>query len=288
MFKSSENTVYKVKYNGTWYIVKELGYNNNERLVYEKIGTHPNIGEYIGYYVMGDMDHIVFPKYDAPSYFIDDDTLNTALMSPEEQKHVIRDIINGLSYLHSIGYRYGDLKLENIVYDKKTDSYRLIDFGFAISKEDIIANSDRKKKIGFGTLQYLPPELCLASGSYPTIQMLYNSYDNPFIKYDDTSPIVHGKEIKQICHNYILLENDIWALGVLIYEICANTSLFDNGSMSIDDVVWSIWNKNIISIDEWNKLDKTTLELIESLLIVNPHDRPAISTIKIKYEDWLK
>ena len=287
IFRGRENTIYKVKYKQIWYIVKTLGVNNNERFIYEKIGKHQNISEYIGYYVMGDRDHLIFPKYELPDYFTEDDTLNTNLLTHKQCKQIIRDTIAGLLYLHNLGYRHGDLKLENIVYDKTTKCYRLIDLGFSISKEDI-KDLDKKDYIGYGTLQYLPPELCLVHGSNPITQQLHYSIDNPFIKnFTENQTILNGSEIRKLYKSNILLENDIWSLGVLIYELFAKCSPFDTDEMSTDNIIICIWYRNIVNMTAWNSLNDTIKDLLNYLWKINPHDRPTLQMVNEKYQDWL-
>lgn len=59
-----------------------------------------------------------------------------------------------LEYLHSRGIAHRDVKLENILIDKKTLGIKLIDFGFAIKATGPSARSSL-----IGTPSYLPPEM---------------------------------------------------------------------------------------------------------------------------------
>lgn len=42
-------------------------------------------------------------------------------------------IAKALAHIHGLGYLHGDLKLENLLYDRKTDSFKITDFGFSLN-----------------------------------------------------------------------------------------------------------------------------------------------------------
>ena len=105
---------------------------------------------------------------------------------PEEDvRLVIKPLLDAIEYVHKEGYIHRDIKIENVmVREPKTDddddwSVYLIDFGLSIRKEDAKAGDTA------GTLDYLSPEMILAT-----------SYDEKI---------------------------DIWALGVMMVELlCGN------------------------------------------------------------------
>jgi serine/threonine protein kinase len=45
---------------------------------------------------------------------------------------VVRDLCEGVSYLHGRGFAHRDIKLENVVVDRKNRRAVLIDFGFSL------------------------------------------------------------------------------------------------------------------------------------------------------------
>lgn len=65
---------------------------------------------------------------------------------------VFREALNFLSFIHSHGFVYRDLKLDHMMFESDTDRLRLIDFG------SITAASSSCQPIR-GTLNYLPPEI---------------------------------------------------------------------------------------------------------------------------------
>lgn len=47
-------------------------------------------------------------------------------------KHILKSIINGLSYLHSLNIAHRDIKLDNIVISADLTEVKFIDFGLCI------------------------------------------------------------------------------------------------------------------------------------------------------------
>ena len=66
---------------------------------------------------------------------------------------IFKQLISALYYLHKRNINHKDVKLDNIVFDEKNFSIKLVDFGF--SK---IINTDFLEVISCGTPSYLAPE----------------------------------------------------------------------------------------------------------------------------------
>ena len=47
-------------------------------------------------------------------------------------RHILKSIINGLSYLHSLNIAHRDIKLDNIVISADLTEVKFIDFGLCI------------------------------------------------------------------------------------------------------------------------------------------------------------
>lgn len=100
-------------------------------------------------------------------------------------------ILEAVSYLHSIGIAHVDLKLENIMLDFNTNKIKLIDFGHSgcfIVNNERVPLSEAK-----GTVEYLPPEM-----------------------FCNTK--VFGDHI------------DIWSIGVVFYSLIYNRALWSCAS----------------------------------------------------------
>ncbi|MBQ9212646.1 MAG: serine/threonine protein kinase, partial [Bacteroidales bacterium] len=78
--------------------------------------------------------------------------LNVKINSDEEKRNILRQILDGLQYIHSKGLVHRDLKPENIMIADKNHNVKIIDFGLAIS------DSFDDKLLKAGTPKYMSPE----------------------------------------------------------------------------------------------------------------------------------
>ena len=85
-----------------------------------------------------------------------DHLMNAGGFSEKMCRHLFKQMLDGVRYVHEQGYAHRDLKLENILLDKNY-SVKLIDFGFA-SK---LAGRDESglMKTCCGTPNYMAPEI---------------------------------------------------------------------------------------------------------------------------------
>ncbi|KAL4503612.1 hypothetical protein ABPG73_017355 [Tetrahymena malaccensis] len=92
--------------------------------------------------------------------YVGKDSLYTYLKSfegrklPEDEaKRIFKQIIKGVSYLHTNNIIHRDMKLENLLMDD-TKNIKIIDFGFSI-----VIPPDKKLNIFCGTPSYMAPEI---------------------------------------------------------------------------------------------------------------------------------
>jgi serine/threonine protein kinase len=79
-------------------------------------------------------------------------------------KRVMKQILEGLNYLHEIGIVHRDIKLDNIMMTVKNDQDflsdqavpKIIDFGLAT-----VVMPDESRTEGFGTIAYCSPEIIM-------------------------------------------------------------------------------------------------------------------------------
>lgn len=76
-------------------------------------------------------------------------------------RHIFKQIVYGLGYVHSKGIIHRDVKLENILMDSK-GNIKLS--GFGISK--ILQPDEKFPREKFGTLAYMAPEMVSNKGRY--------------------------------------------------------------------------------------------------------------------------
>ena len=70
--------------------------------------------------------------------------------SEEKSRHLFKQMLNGLKFLHSDGIFHRDLKPENLLLDSE-GSIKIADFGFATEQE--------RSREYIGTQQYMSPEM---------------------------------------------------------------------------------------------------------------------------------
>ena len=74
---------------------------------------------------------------------------------PEDTcKHIFKQLVRGISYMHSKGYAHRDLKLDNILMDTATKNIKIIDFGFSLK-----SGPEDKLNVFCGTPHYMDPDL---------------------------------------------------------------------------------------------------------------------------------
>ncbi|GAQ82883.1 Serine/threonine-protein kinase [Klebsormidium nitens] len=108
---------------------------------------------------------------------------------------VMVPLLSALKASHALGVVHRDIKPENLFLDSE-GNVKLGDFGLAIDQ------SKERPKSRIGTLDYMAPEIFLKSWQYEQ----FGSSD-PSAKYDEMV--------------------DIWACGVLAYEVTAGEAPFD-------------------------------------------------------------
>ncbi len=80
-------------------------------------------------------------------------------MDNSEIRHVMRDILSGLVYLHSQGIVHQDIKPENILHDSTHGIYMLADFGISGKSRTRLSKSVHRDDNSLSmTLAYAPPE----------------------------------------------------------------------------------------------------------------------------------
>ncbi|MEO8699550.1 MAG: serine/threonine-protein kinase [Kofleriaceae bacterium] len=158
---------------------------------------HPNV---IGIVDVGETDGMHYMVMD----FVEGTNLATLIEreAPMPSQRIIqlcRQLLEGLFHAHEQGLIHRDLKPENVIVERDTHGAeipRIVDFGISILR-DSTASPDRLTASGFvlGTPRYMAPEQAV----------------------DD--PIDH--------------RIDLFALGVMLYEMLSGTSPFDGGGVEV-------------------------------------------------------
>ncbi len=95
--------------------------------IMDKHGLHPNIIEIFEAEVVNDVGVSVMPHIGHADLF--DIYVAGRDVVWGDIAGVVRQIGSAIGYMHAHGVAHGDLKLENIMYDRVAEKYTLIDFG---------------------------------------------------------------------------------------------------------------------------------------------------------------
>ena len=115
-----------------------------------------------------------------------DQILEKGSYTENEARKIARDMLRGISYLHSLGIVHRDLKPENLLFSDKTPKATLKVTDFGLSK--IMVNQSTLLQTQCGTPAYVAPEVLVGDG--------------------------YGPEV------------DLWACGVIIFIILSGTTPF--------------------------------------------------------------
>lgn len=219
-----------------------------------KMFNHPNIIKLLSY-DNTKFGYITMPIYDSTlKQHITDDKLDI--------KNISYQLCSGLYYLHSYGVAHRDLKPQNILISSSNE-VKIIDFG--ISRQLDLCDRTEPKTPTVCTLWYRSPDVLLG----------YKDYH---------------------------YELDVWSLGCIIGEMMLKKPMFP-GDSDIDQLykifkVFGTPNENSwegVSLlpyyktcfPQWVSTFETTYEnhdpilidLIKTILIMNPTNRPKINTV---------
>ena len=141
-----------------------------------------------------------------------------------------KQILEGVSQCHIYDIIHRDLKLENLVYDKETDTIKIIDFGMSVPYQSFRKITDTSIA---NTYSYRPPE-CLFNDGY---------------KY--------GKEI------------DIWAIGCVMYYMMTKTYIIEPGSFynnteTLNTIFNLLGTPTSLSWPEFDEIPKSGSLIIET------------------------
>lgn len=157
-------------------------------------------------------------------------------------------VAEAIDHLHTRNVVHNDVKPSNLMLD--ADGYvKLIDFGFALQLED----GQKLYDDACGTSEYLPPEV--AAPSLPDV----------YYEEDD-----EGRDIA--C--------DLWAMGVVLYELLTGISPFNPDGTDDQDVIFSNVTEGIESLRfPREHISEDAEDLIRNLCTYEPAFRLGYTTI---------
>lgn len=119
------------------------------------------------------------------------------------KERIVRDLLNGLRYLHSQGIIHHDLKPGNLLL-MKNKQLKISDFGLSVHKEDENVGEVGK---GLGTISYMAPEMMPVQTNrgrrydekvdiFSVGIILFELWEEKYIEYDEGYRLRHIYESK--------------------------------------------------------------------------------------------
>ncbi|GAM19078.1 hypothetical protein SAMD00019534_022530 [Acytostelium subglobosum LB1] len=221
---------------------EDLEFTMHEIHIMERLRNHKNIVRYIDHQHSSSTNEVfILMEFCAGGHLVDLMTKRQQnKFSENEVLAIFSDVCEAVAHMHSQSppIIHRDLKVENVLLDEESSTYKLCDFGSAIqevvhlnNKSDMQAAEDNIAK--YTTMQYRPPEMI----------DLYRSK-------------VLDEKV------------DIWALGCLLYKLLFYTTPFEDGGSL------GILNGNY-TIPPSNYSDEL-IALIRYMLHPDVQDRPDI------------
>jgi len=193
-------------------------------------------------------------------------------IDPKLIKSIVYQILNGISFCHSVGIIHRDLKPENILIEK--DIVKLADFG--ISRKIDISNETLSNEIC--TIYYRPPEVLLGNNKYTSSIDLW-SIGCIFAELIIGSPLFAGdSEIGQLFEIFKVL-------GTPNQHNYPNIS-----SLPYYRTTFPVWKTNKLhELPKLDTFDSDGLDLLNKLLIYDPANRiTARNALLHKYFDDIR
>lgn len=208
------------------------------------------------------------------SEYIEGITLENYLISKnnfnnnkDELWNIIKDLIDGLVFIHQNGVAHRDIKSSNIMITND-NKVKYIDFGLSCVRECIIKGCSNKcRKNTSGTLNYLAPELLSNNPKYTEISKIYNL-------------------------EFIQL-TDVWSLGIVIYQLSKGLNKknhkyypYNNKQLNISDKKSAILNSPLEFTPY--KPDPYITYIITKMVIRNPYERLSSNHIAFLMYSYFK
>lgn len=199
---------------------------------------HPNIVKFKDWFESKDKFYIVTQLATGGELF--DRILEKGKFSEADAIRIIKQILEGVQYLHNKNIVHRDLKPENVLYLDKSEDSQLVIGDFGIAKE--LKNDNDLIHKAAGSMGYVAPEVLTSSG--------------------------HGKPC------------DIWSIGVITYTLLCGYSPFLAESVDgfIEECTSGEYPV-VFHQPYWNSISKTAKEFILWSLTINPKKRPTATDL---------
>ncbi|CAG9462146.1 unnamed protein product [Pedinophyceae sp. YPF-701] len=175
-------------------------------------------------------------------------------------RRVLFPLLLALEYVHGVGIIHRDIKLENVAFSA-TGQLKLMNFGFCI---DAVGERPVSR---LGTLEYMAPELVWPGDlaeEEPEERGAPGSHDRD--NFDESKGNLHTRQYRTSV--------DIWALGVVLYELLVRRKPFERESRG--ELARAIMAGEC-TIPPW--LGAHARAFLSACLSVEPSQRPTASAL---------
>ncbi|MBS1521827.1 MAG: protein kinase [Bacteroidetes bacterium] len=168
-----------------------------------------------------------------------------------EAEHIIREILDGLTYLHSQGIIHRDLKPGNILFKKDRMGNRVVKISdFGISRDTLQDSTNRPSATaGVGTIDYMAPE-----------QLMKKTYG------------LDGE---------VSNRTDLWAAGVILYRMLTGKMPFGEENKDYENIHSEIISKE----PDYSKVPAKYQSVIKACMQKHASQRPANADAVIEILD---
>ncbi|GBG59106.1 hypothetical protein CBR_g24449, partial [Chara braunii] len=171
-------------------------------------GPHPNIVNLEDVYETGDAVHLVMELCDGGELF--DRIIRQERYSELAAASIVRQIANGLSYLHGAHIVHRDLKPENCLFKTADDDspLKIIDFGLS----HVDGNIDRGVN-NFATLDYVAPEMLPPQAESSSASDMWSLGVILYILLSGYPPFYERAGVTRKCDLIARVLQDPWVTG---------------------------------------------------------------------------
>lgn len=160
--------------------------------------------------------------------------LNLGSYTEAEARLIMKQLLEGLEYMHKAGVTHRDLKLENLLLARKNDisSLRIADFGLA---KAAMQSKQAAMETTCGSPMYVAPEVIGGKKYTPSV--------------------------------------DLWSTGVILYILLSGTPPFDavdNEPLLFRMIMDGEYS---LETPEWKGISKEAKDLVKKLMCVDPKER---------------
>lgn len=199
-------------------------------------------------------------------------TNNKVILSEEQAKIIIHDILNGQNYLHSSNYSHNDLYPPNIVINTENNgSLRafIIDANTIHKKNDSKILNSIIKITGYRIWRYI--NFLTLNSIWPYVNLNQSYYDPEDLRYVTVDE-----------------KSDVFATGVIMWELLFGSCPFAGcnlGSMSTSEAILKL-DESLDWLRDNNNISKDCKDLLLKLL--NPKKSERISSSDAFKHNFLK